>query len=121
VADREPTVDPPTPPDLEPAVRLTIWCRADDRGPHHRALVVEVLRRAKQVPVAGATVQEAQVGFGASRRIRHPGLWRDDAPLRIEVVDRQDRIDRFLALLEDLRPGLVLTVQEVQVTKGGLG
>jgi PII-like signaling protein len=121
VADPEAIVDQSTPPDLEPAVRLTIWCRADDRGPHHRALLVEVLRRAKQVPVAGATVQEAQVGFGASRRIRHAGLWRDDAPLRIEVVDRQVRIDRFLALLEDLRPNLVLAVQEVQVVMGGLG
>ncbi len=106
-------------PPLLPASRLTIWCRADDHYRHH-TLVAELLQRARAVPVAGATVFEAAAGLGRTRRLRRSGVLRDAAPVRVEIVDRPDRLALFLQAIEELRPALVVTERAVQVLPGAL-
>ncbi len=115
----EGTVLPVGGPALQPARRLTIWCRADDHYRHH-TLVGELLRRARAVPVAGATVLEAPAGFGRTRRLRRSGVLRDAAPIRVEVVDRAERVTLFLQAIEELRPALVVAERAVQVLPGAL-
>ncbi|MCK4176671.1 DUF190 domain-containing protein [Aciditerrimonas ferrireducens] len=103
----------------EPAARLRIWCRVDDHYRHHD-LISELLQRARAMGLAGATVRQAEVGFGTTGLLRHRHLLRDDAPAVFEAVDRPTRIDRFRKELGDLAGSLVIVQQPVLVLGGSL-
>jgi PII-like signaling protein len=76
--------------------------------------IVELLRREG---LAGATVTRGIEGYGARSRIHTARVLRlsEDLPIVIEVVDRHERIERVLPLLEAMiREGMV-TLSDVEV------
>lgn len=76
--------------------------------------VVELLRREN---LAGATVLRGIEGFGAHSRIHTARILRlsEDLPLVIEVVDRADRIDRVLPMLDELIDEGLIMIADVEV------
>jgi hypothetical protein len=99
-----------------PAERLTIFIGETDRH-GHTPLYTEIVQRARQAGLAGATVLHGAEGFGASGRLHAASPWRlsEDLPAVVVIIDRPERIDAFLPVLDELiRDGLVVR-QPVEV------
>jgi uncharacterized protein len=90
--------------------RLTIFVGETDQH-RHRALFTEIVERAQQAGLAGATVLRGIEGFGASSHIHTTRILRlsEDLPVVIVIVDTSERIDAFLPVLDELiTEGLVV-------------
>ncbi|NIL98781.1 MAG: DUF190 domain-containing protein [Planctomycetales bacterium] len=78
--------------------------------------LVEVFRREK---LAGATVLRGIVGFGAKSHLHTTQLLRlsQDLPLVVEVVDRQENIDRVMPHIDQLVHEGLVTMEKVRVLR----
>lgn len=70
----------------------------------HTPLYEKIVLEARSAGMAGATVIQGVMGFGRNSRIHSAKLLRlsEDLPLVIEIIDRQDRIEAFLPVLQTL-------------------
>lgn len=104
-----------------PGERLTIFIGETDQH-EHRPLYTEIVRRAHAAGLAGATVLRGIEGYGASSHVHTTRILRlsEDLPIVILIVDRHDRIDAFLPVLDELvTEGLVVRESvEVCVYRG---
>jgi uncharacterized protein len=96
------------------ARRLSILFSVRDHA-HHVSLAMELLKRARRSGLAGATIFQADEGYGASGRIHRQHLLSDDAPLIMVAVDRVDRVDEFLGDVADILGDVLVTVVDVEV------
>lgn len=94
--------------------RLTIFVGEYDRV-RHRSLVEVILERAREEGLAGATVLRAIEGFGPSGALHMARLLgaADSLPMVIEIVDRPQRIEAFLPILDDLVTEGLVTVESL--------
>lgn len=98
------------------AERLRIFIGEGDRHkgkPLYEAIVLE----AKKSGLAGATVLRGIMGFGANSRVHTRRILRlsEDLSVVVEIVDKTERIEAFLPVLDEmLREGLV-TREPVEV------
>ena len=101
-----------------PALRLTIFVGEGDRW-HHRPLYTEIVHRAHQAGLAGASVLRGIEGYGASSRIHTNRLLSlsEDLPTAVIIVDSEERIRGFLPQLDELvHEGLVI-IDPVEVIR----
>ncbi|WP_415950439.1 DUF190 domain-containing protein [Streptomyces sp. KLOTTS4A1] len=92
------------------ALRVTIFIGEQDTW-HHRPLSTEIVHRAREAGLAGASVFRGVEGFGASSLIHTARLLSlsEDLPLAIVIVDAEERIRAFLPQLDELvTEGLVI-------------
>jgi PII-like signaling protein len=84
---------------------------------HGSPLYEAIVSRARAEGLAGATVVRGLMGFGAKSRIHTAKVLRlsEDLPIVVEIVDRPDRIDKFLPLLDEMVADGLVTVERVQV------
>jgi len=106
-----------------PAVRLTIYLGESDQH-HHRPLYSELVARAHTAGLAGATVVRGVAGFGASSRVHTDRILTlsEDLPVVVTIVDAPERIDAFMAQVDELvTEGLVVreTVEVVRYLRRG--
>jgi len=82
-----------------------------------RPLYDVIVRRARKEGLAGATVLRGIEGFGGQSRIHTTSILRlsEDLPIVVEIVDRADRIERFLPVLDELVKDGLITIEKVQV------
>ena len=102
------------------AVLLRIFFGEDDRfegKPLHEAIVL----KAREQHIAGATVLRGHMGFGASSRLHTTKILRlsEDLPLVIEIVDSEEKIDKFLPMLDAMMTSGLITLEKVQVLQYG--
>ncbi|GHE75606.1 hypothetical protein GCM10017786_00400 [Amycolatopsis deserti] len=97
------------------ALRLSIFIGESDHW-HHKPLYTEIVRRAHDAGLAGATVIRGIEGYGANSRIHTAHVFRlsDDLPLVIVIADTEDRIRGFLPQLDDLDISGLVTLDEVE-------
>ena len=102
------------------AVLLRIYLGEDDRYDGHPLYEALVLK-AREMNMAGATVLRGGMGFGYSSKIHTTKILRlsESLPLVVEIVDAQERIDEFLAAVEDRMSGGLVTLEKVQVLRYG--
>jgi len=84
-----------------------------------KALYQEIVLKARELNLAGATVLRGIMGFGAMSRIHTARLLRlsEDLPVVIEIVDREERIQTIIPFLDEtVRQGLV-TMEKVRGIK----
>jgi hypothetical protein len=100
------------------AVRLSIYIGESDRH-GHAPLHAEIVRRARDAGLAGATVIRGVEGFGASSVIHTSRLltMSEDLPMVVIVIDTPDRIDGFLPLLDELITEGLVVRENVDVIK----
>jgi uncharacterized protein len=90
--------------------RLTIFLGESDRH-HHEALYSEIVHRAQEAGMAGASAWRGFEGYGATRHVHTSRILSlsDDLPVMVQIIDTPERIDAFLPHLVDLEvPGLVI-------------
>src|SRR5512138_3846885 len=70
----------------------------------HQLLYEAILLAAKEKGLAGGTVLKGIMSFGASSRIHLARLIElsEDLPIIVEIVDRAEKIDAFIPIVNDL-------------------
>ena len=101
-----------------PALRLTIFIGEDDHW-HHKPLYTEIVHRAHQAGLAGASVLRGIEGYGASSRIHTSRILSlsDDLPLAVIIVDAEDKIRTFLPQLDELVAEGLVIIDPVEVIR----
>jgi uncharacterized protein len=99
-----------------PARRVTIFIGESDRY-NHKPLYAEIVHRAHQHGLAGASVFRGIEGFGASSRIHTSRLLSlsEDLPMAIIVVDTAEKTEQFLDEVAELVTGGLIIVDDVHV------
>ena len=86
---------------------------------HGRPLYAAIVRRCREMGIAGATVTRGIEGYGANSRIHTARLLRlsEDLPIKIEVVDIPERITQLLPVLDEMVTEGLITIEDVHVVK----
>ncbi|GAA2578936.1 DUF190 domain-containing protein [Streptomyces tubercidicus] len=89
-----------------PALRLTVLVGEQDVW-HHKPLYAEIVHRAREAGLAGASVFRGIEGFGADSLVHTQRLLSlsEDLPVAIVIVDTGERIRAFLPQLDELLAG----------------
>lgn len=97
---------------------LRIFIGESDRW-HHQPLYEAIVMEARKRGLAGATVLRGPMGFGANSRIHTAKILRlsEDLPLVIEIADREEAIDGFLPVLDEMMTGGLVTVEKVHIVR----
>ena len=98
---------------------LRVHIGADDKW-EGEPLYEAIVKRARQLDIAGATVYRGEMGYGAHKRLhRHKAfaLSKDD-PMMVAVIDTEQKIDRLLAALDGMvTGGCLIAISDVTVVK----
>ena len=102
------------------AVLLRIFLGENDRH-EHKPLHEAIVLKAREMHLAGATVLRGPMGFGHSSRLHTSKILRlsEDLPLVIEIVDSEEKIRSFLAVLDGMMGSGLVTLEKVQVLQYG--
>ena len=81
----------------------------------YRALVL----KAKELDLAGASVFQGRMGYGANSRIHTASLidLSADLPIMIEIIDSVEYIEKFLPHLDLMVKQGLVTIDDVEVIK----
>jgi len=97
---------------------LRIFIGESDKW-HGKPLYETIVKKARELHMAGATVLRGPMGFGAHSRLHTAKVLRlsEDLPIVIEVVDRRERIDVFLPHIDEMVEEGLVTLEPVEVIK----
>lgn len=95
---------------------LRIFIGESDK--HEGKLLYEwLVLKAREMGLAGATVLRGMMGFGAHSRLHTFKIERlsEDLPIIVEIVDTQEKLEKFLSHIDSIiRDGLA-TLEKAQV------
>lgn len=76
-----------------------------------------LVKRAKQEKLAGATVLRGIEGFGAKSHIHTAKILQlsTDLPIIIEIVDTLEKIEGFMAIVDDAVVDGLATLEKIQI------
>ncbi len=102
----------------EDAGLLRIFVGEADRlggRPLYEAIVLEARERG----LAGATVLRGMLGYGRSSRLHMTKVLRlsDDLPIVIEIVDREENLERLVPWLDTVVHDGLVTLERVRVKR----
>ena len=102
----------------EDAILLRIFVGESDRY-EHRPLYEAIVIKAREAHLAGATVFRGPMGFGKSSRLHTAKILRlsMDLPMVIEIVDTEEKVNKFLPLLDQMMGGGLVTMEKVKVIR----
>ncbi|MDA0365242.1 MAG: DUF190 domain-containing protein [Chloroflexi bacterium] len=97
-------------------ILLRIYLGESDRV-GHRPLWEELLMRAREAGLGGATVMRGVAGFGQSSVIHTTKIMRlsQDLPMVVEIVDSADKIEAFRPTVEALVHKGLVTAEHVDI------
>ncbi|MBI5177942.1 MAG: DUF190 domain-containing protein [Nitrospinae bacterium] len=84
-----------------------------------KALYGEIVIKAKELGLAGATVTRGIMGFGAASRIHTAKILRlsEDLPVVVEIVDTEENLKKIQPFLDETVTEGLITMEEVRVVK----
>jgi len=102
------------------AVLLRIFIGEDARF-DHRPLYEAIVTTAREQHLAGATVLRGPMGYGHTSELHTTKILNlaENLPVVIEIVDTQEKIDRFLPALNGMMSSGLVTLEKVQVLQYG--
>ncbi|MTD57982.1 DUF190 domain-containing protein [Amycolatopsis sp. RM579] len=98
------------------ATRLSVFVGEDDLW-HHKPVHHEIVERARDAGLAGATVLSGCEGYGATSRIHTTRILdlTEDLPVVVIIIDTEDKIRAFLPELDELVGEGMVTLEDVEV------
>ena len=98
------------------ALLLRIFTGENDKF-DDRPLYEAIVKKAREMQLAGATVLRGPMGFGKSSRLHTAKILRlsVDLPVVIEIVDSAEKVDAFLPELDPMMGGGMVTLEPVRV------
>lgn len=84
-----------------------------------KALYEQIVIKARELNLAGATVLRGIMGFGADSRMHTSKLLRlsEDLPVVIEIVDTEENLNKLLPFLDETVQEGLITLERVRVIK----
>lgn len=84
-----------------------------------KPLYEEIILKARELNLAGATVLRGIMGFGAGSRIHSAKVLRlsEDLPVVIELVDTLEKINEIMPYLDEVVEEGLITLEKVKVIK----
>ncbi len=85
----------------------------------HQPLAHAVIERLRKEGYSGATVLRGVAGFGARSVLHTTQILRlsEDLPVVIEMVEAHERVEALLAILDEMVPEGLVTLEKVRVVK----
>ena len=101
-----------------PAKLIEVYIGESDQW-HNKPLYMAITERLKSAGFAGVTVLRGVMGYGANSRIHTAHLLRlsEDLPVILKIVDRPERADAALAILEEMVSEGLITITDTHVVK----
>ncbi len=99
-------------------VLLRILTGEDDR--YNGVPVYEqIVLKARELNMAGATVCRGIMGFGANSHLHTTKLLRlsDDLPVVIEIVDTEENIKKLLPYIDEIMSGGIVTMEKMRILR----
>jgi PII-like signaling protein len=86
---------------------------------HGQPLYEAIVRKARELHLAGATVLRGPMGFGANSRLHTSKILRlsEDLPMVIEIVDAREKIDELMPHVDEMVQEGLVTLERVEVIK----
>jgi len=95
---------------------LRIFIGESDRYGHH-PLYEAIVLKARERGLAGATVLRGVMGFGKHSILHTAKILRlsEDLPMVIEIVDRAEKVEDFLPVLNEMVKDGLVTLEPIRV------
>ncbi|MEX0747809.1 MAG: DUF190 domain-containing protein [Rhodothermales bacterium] len=102
----------------EEGVLLRVFVGESDQV-HGRPVYEQIVMKARELGLAGATVLRGVMGFGAASRIHTAKILRlsEDMPMVVEIVDTEAKIDLLLPYLDEVVEEGMVTIERVRILK----
>ncbi|MDQ2974081.1 MAG: DUF190 domain-containing protein [Acidobacteriota bacterium] len=83
----------------------------------HRPLYEEIVLKAREAGLAGATVLRGVMGFGKNSILHTAKILRlsEDLPMIIEIVDSLEKVEAFVPTLDAMIKDGLVTIEKVRV------
>ena len=93
----------------------------EDATVDHKPIYTEIVRRAHDSGLAGASVFRGIEGFGSSGRVHTSRILSlaENLPAMIVIIDTAENIDRFLPQLAELDVRGVVALDDVELAQPG--
>ncbi len=97
-------------------LRIFIGESDHDNG---RPLYEQIVLKARELKLAGATVVRGIMGFGADSHMHTAKVLRlsEDLPIVIEIVDSDENLDKLMPFLDQTVTEGLITREKVKITK----
>ena len=84
-----------------------------------KPLYEQIVLKARELHLAGATVLRGLMGFGADSRMHSAKILRlsEDLPVVIELVDTEENLNKLLPFLDETVQEGLITLEKVRVIK----
>jgi uncharacterized protein len=84
-----------------------------------KALYEQIVLKARELNLAGATVFRGIMGFGADSRMHTAKLLRlsEDLPVAVEIVDTEEKLNTLIPFLDEVVTEGLITLEKVRVIK----
>ena len=101
-----------------PALRLTIFVGESDQW-HHHPVYTEIVHRAHEAGLAGASVLRGIEGYGASSHVHTTRILSlsEDLPVAVIIIDAARRVRDFLPQLDELITEGIVILDPVEVIR----
>lgn len=95
---------------------LRIFVGESDRY-GHKPLYEEIVLKAREAGLAGATVLRGVMGFGRNSILHTAKILRlsEDLPMVVEIVDSLEKVKAFMPQLDKMIKDGLVTLEEVKV------
>ncbi len=86
---------------------------------HGDRLHEAIVKKCKELGIAGATVYRGIEGFGASTHIygAHTLSISKNVPIMVSIIDTEDQIEKLLPHLDEMIPGGLIAISAVDVIR----
>lgn len=84
-----------------------------------KPLYEQIVLKAREMELAGATVLRGVMGFGAASHLHTSKFLRlsEDLPMVVEIVDTEEQIERLLPFLDETVKEGMVTIEKARVIK----
>jgi PII-like signaling protein len=102
----------------EDVLLLRVFIGESDRH-HGKPLYEQIVLRARELNLAGATVLRGVMGYGASSRVHTAKLLElsIDLPIVIEIVDTEENINRLIPFIDETVTEGLVTLERMRVIR----
>jgi hypothetical protein len=100
------------------AQRLIIYIGASDKW-EGEPLYTALVRKFREMGIAGVTVTRGMMGYGANNRIHKATLLTlsEDLPVRIEIVDKPEYVQLILPVLDKMVVDGLIAISPVEIIR----
>jgi PII-like signaling protein len=103
-------------PDQAHMLRIFIGENDQYKG---KPLYEQIVLKARELNMSGATVLRGILGFGASSRIHAAKLLTlsEDLPIVVEIVDSEENIDKIMPFIDETVEEGLVTIEKMRIIK----